>query len=153
MKKYKKNHKYWMNIALFFAEIAFIQGEVPVGSLLIKSNKIIGFGWNNSIQENDPTGHSEIITLRNSGKFLKNYRLLNSSLYVTLEPCIMCLGAILNSRIKNLIIGAKQKNSKNLLYKNDFILNSKKFKIKIIKNVLRKQCSTLLKHFFLNKRS
>ncbi|CAL4320691.1 tRNA-specific adenosine deaminase [Buchnera aphidicola (Periphyllus testudinaceus)] len=152
MIKHKKNNKYWMKFALLFAKVAFLKGEVPVGSLLVKSNKIIGFGWNNSISNNDPTGHSEIITLRKSGKFIRNYRLLDASLYVTLEPCIMCLGAILNSRIKNLIIGTKKKNVTNILYKNKYILNSKKFKIKVVNNVLKKECSNLLNKFFFNKR-
>ncbi|NIH41263.1 MAG: tRNA-specific adenosine deaminase [Buchnera aphidicola (Periphyllus aceris)] len=153
MKKYNKNDSYWMNIALFFAKIAFFQREVPVGSILVKSDKIVGIGWNKNIQNNDPTGHSEIITLRNSGKFLKNYRLLNTSLYVTLEPCMMCLGAILHSRINKLIIGTKKKKIfKNILYRNNEILNSKRFKIKIVKNVLQNECSNLLKNFFLNKR-
>ncbi|NIG99224.1 MAG: tRNA-specific adenosine deaminase [Buchnera aphidicola (Periphyllus acericola)] len=153
MKKYNNNDKYWMKIALFFARIAFFQKEVPVGSILVKSEKIVGFGWNKIIQNNDPTGHSEIITLRNSGKFLKNYRLLKTSLYVTLEPCMMCLGAILHSRINKLIIGAKKnKIFKNILYKNNKILSSKRFKIKIVKNVLKNECSNLLKNFFLNKR-
>jgi tRNA(adenine34) deaminase len=152
-KKKDKKNEYWMKIALFFAKIAFIQGEIPVGSILICSNKIIGIGWNNSIQKNDPTSHAEIIALRNGGKYLKNYRLLKTTLYVTLEPCLMCLGAILNSRVKKLVIGANRvQSSENLLYINKFIFNNKRLKVKIIKNVLKKKCSLLLKKFFLNKR-
>ncbi|CAL4320600.1 tRNA adenosine(34) deaminase TadA [Buchnera aphidicola] len=152
-KYYKKKKEYWMKIALFFAKVAFYEKEVPIGSILIQKNKIIGIGWNHSIKDHDPTSHAEIIALRNGGKYLKNYRLLNSTLYVTLEPCLMCLGAILNSRIKTLVIGTSKKKKSNLLYMNEFIFNNKKFKIKVIRNILQKECSSLLKNFFLNKRN
>ncbi|CAL4320740.1 tRNA-specific adenosine deaminase [Buchnera aphidicola (Chaitophorus sp. 3695)] len=146
-------NRYWMKIALFLAKISFNKGEIPIGSVLISSNKVIGMGWNNSIEKNDPTAHAEIIALRNGGKFLKNYRLLHTTLYVTLEPCIMCLGAILNSRIQTLIIGASRKNNfKNILYDTNFIYNSNGFKIKIIKNILKNECSNLIKQFFINQR-
>lgn len=146
-------NEYWMKFALFLAKISFNQGEVPVGSVLVHLNKVIGIGWNNPIINNDPTAHAEIIALRNGGKYLKNYRLLNTKLYVTLEPCIMCLGAILNSRINTLIIGASRKNNfKNILYDTNFIYSSNSFKIKIIKNILKDECSNLIKKFFINKR-
>lgn len=149
----KDINEYWMKIALFLAKISFNQNEIPVGAVLINSNKIIGIGRNISVKKNDPTAHAEIIALRNGGKCLKNYRLLNTSLYVTLEPCVMCLGAILNSRVKNLIIGAKKTNNfKNILYDTNFIYHSNKFKIKIIKNILENECSNLIRQFFINRR-
>ncbi|MCW5197671.1 tRNA adenosine(34) deaminase TadA [Buchnera aphidicola] len=152
IKNYNIN-TYWMNVALFLAKISYNKGEVPVGAVLVNSNKVIGIGWNNSIKKNDPTAHAEIIALRNGGNYLKNYRLLNTTLYVTLEPCIMCLGAILHSRIKTLIIGAVRENHfKNILYDTNFIYNSNGFKIKIIKNILKDQCSNLIKQFFINQR-
>ncbi|NIH16622.1 MAG: tRNA-specific adenosine deaminase [Buchnera aphidicola (Periphyllus lyropictus)] len=150
----KKKHENWMRISLLLANIAYNQGEVPVGSLLINSKKIIGIGWNSSINNNNPTSHAEIIALSKGGKFLKNYRLLKSTLYVTLEPCLMCLGAILHSRINKLVIGAKNyKNYNKIFYDINDILNFKNKKIKIIKNVLKKECSILLKQFFYKKRS
>lgn len=153
MYKNENMNEHWMKFALFLAKISFNQGEVPVGSVLVHLNKVISIGWNNSITNNDPTAHAEIIALRNGGKYLKNYRLLNTKLYVTLEPCIMCLGAILNSRINTLIIGASRKNNfKNILYDTNFIYSSNSFKIKIIKNILKDECSNLIKKFFINKR-
>ncbi|CAL4320645.1 tRNA adenosine(34) deaminase TadA [Buchnera aphidicola] len=147
-----KKNEYWMEIALFFARVALNQGEIPVGAILVHKNKIIGVGWNNSIKKNDPTGHAEILALRKGGMYLKNYRLLKSTLYVTLEPCLMCLGAVLNSRIQTLVIGANQKKINNFLYLSKFILKNKKLKIEVIKNVLKRKCSFLLKNFFLTKR-
>lgn len=96
-----------MRHALELANKAEALGEIPVGAVLVDdSGNIIGEGWNLSIVQNDPTAHAEIIALRNGAKNIQNYRLLNTTLYVTLEPCTMCAGAILHSRIKRLVFGA-----------------------------------------------
>ena len=146
------NDKYWMKYALKLANIAKKKGEIPVGAVLIFKEKIIGQGWNSSIHHSDPTAHAEIITLRQGGKNIKNYRLLNTTLYVTLEPCIMCFGAIIHSRIKYLVYGASDKNKnmnviKNLLKDNTFNHN-----LQIKKNVLMHECSQLINRFFKTKR-
>ncbi|ABR00454.1 hypothetical protein CGSHiGG_08090 [Haemophilus influenzae PittGG] len=96
-----------MRYALELADKAEALGEIPVGAVLVDdARNIIGEGWNLSIVQSDPTAHAEIIALRNGAKNIQNYRLLNSTLYVTLEPCTMCAGAILHSRIKRLVFGA-----------------------------------------------
>ena len=79
---------------------------MPIGAIVSKEGRIIGTGYNRSINDSDPSGHAEIIALRDAGKKIGNYRLVNCNLYVTLEPCIMCLGAIFHARIKNLYFGA-----------------------------------------------
>ena len=97
----------FMQHALMLADRAEALGEIPVGALLVDDEgNILGEGWNLSIIENDPTAHAEIVALRNAAQNIQNYRLLNTTLYVTLEPCTMCAGAILHSRIKRLVFGA-----------------------------------------------
>ena len=96
-----------MQHALMLADRAEALGEIHVGALLVDDEgNILGEGWNLSIIENDPTAHAEIVALRNAAQNIQNYRLLNTTLYVTLEPCTMCAGAILHSRIKRLVFGA-----------------------------------------------
>ena len=94
----------FMRHALMLADKAEALGEIPVGAVLVsEEGEIIGEGWNLSIIDSDPTAHAEIVALRQGGQTLQNYRLLNATLYVTLEPCTMCAGAILHSRIKRLL--------------------------------------------------
>lgn len=98
---------YWMERALQLAFEAEQQGEVPVGALLVQGNQVIAEGWNCPINCCDPTAHAEIVTLRRAAQMMQNYRLLNTCLYVTLEPCAMCLGAMLQARVPQLVFGAK----------------------------------------------
>ncbi|WP_142413737.1 tRNA adenosine(34) deaminase TadA [Hathewaya massiliensis] len=98
-------HEYFMEEALKEAEIARLMGEVPVGAIIVKDNKIIARAHNLRETLNDPTAHAEIIVIKKAAEILQNWRLTGSSLYVTLEPCPMCAGAIIQSRIRNLYIG------------------------------------------------
>jgi tRNA(adenine34) deaminase len=95
-----------MQHALQQAAIAAQQLEVPVGAVLTVDQQIISTGYNQPISTNDPSAHAEIVTLRNAAQILKNYRLVNSTLYVTLEPCAMCAGALLHARIQRVVFGA-----------------------------------------------
>ncbi|CAL4326316.1 tRNA adenosine(34) deaminase TadA [Buchnera aphidicola] len=148
-----KKDKKWMNVALKYACYAEKKGEVPIGAVLIFEERIIGVGWNSSIRKNDPTAHAEIMALRAAGKKTKNYRLIESTLYVTLQPCIMCCGAIINSRIKRLVFGAQYKKSDNKCSLKDIFLNSEKdYKLSIHKNVMESECSNILVEFFQKKR-
>ncbi len=96
----------WMEEALRLAHRAEVAGEVPVGAVVVCDGRIVGRGWNQVASTNDPCGHAEIVALREAGSELRNYRLGGCSLYVTLEPCAMCAGAIVHARIARLIFGA-----------------------------------------------
>ncbi|HEX3914155.1 MAG TPA: tRNA adenosine(34) deaminase TadA [Steroidobacteraceae bacterium] len=96
----------FMRRALLLAQRAADDGEVPVGALLVMDNEVIGDGWNRPIASHDPTAHAEIIALRAGATTLNNYRLGNATLYATLEPCAMCIGAVLNARVSRLVFGA-----------------------------------------------
>lgn len=96
----------WMRHAIRLAQRAEEAGEVPIGALLVKNNQLIAEGWNRPISHCDPTAHAEIIAIRKAGQVLNNYRLIDTTLYVTLEPCVMCMGAIAHGRIQRLVFGA-----------------------------------------------
>ncbi|MDO9226960.1 MAG: tRNA adenosine(34) deaminase TadA [Pseudomonadota bacterium] len=98
---------HFMRAALEQARLAWAAGEVPVGAVLVIDGEIVGRGWNQPISAHDPTAHAEIMALRDAGRHLGNYRLPGSSLYVTLEPCVMCAGAIMHARVGRLIYGAR----------------------------------------------
>ena len=96
----------FMRIALDLAQRAALTNEVPVGALLVRGEEVIGEGWNRPIADHDPTAHAEIVALRTAAQRLRNYRLGGTTLYVTLEPCTMCMGALLNARVARLVFGA-----------------------------------------------
>ena len=96
----------WMEYALALAERGAGEGEVPVGAVVIRSGELIGEGWNRLIASHDPTAHAEIVAMRQAAQRLGNYRLTGTTLYVTLEPCLMCAGAMVHARVKRLVFGA-----------------------------------------------
>lgn len=100
--------KYWMQQALLLAEKAFSAGEVPVGAVLINNaDELIGKGWNQMVTSHDPTAHAELLAIREAARHVKNYRLAEATLYTTLEPCCMCAGAIINSRINRIVFATR----------------------------------------------
>jgi tRNA(adenine34) deaminase len=99
---------FWMQHALQLADRAAALGEVPIGAVLIKDEQIIGEGWNSPISSHDPTAHAEIMAVRVAAHKLGNYRLLDTTLYVTVEPCVMCAGALVHARIKEVVFGASE---------------------------------------------
>jgi len=101
--------EFFMREALLLAAHAAALGEVPVGAVVVKDGQIIGKGFNQSIASNDPTAHAEIVALRDASQRLKNYRLVDCDLFVTLEPCMMCVGAMLHSRVKRVVFGARDR--------------------------------------------
>ncbi len=145
--------KKWINLALGLARHAESIGEVPVGAVIVKDNKVIGEGWNQSITTHDPTAHAEIIALRSAAKTIENYRLSDSTLYVTLEPCPMCAGAMVHARIKRIVYGASDPKTGaagtifNLLNHNN--LNHK---VSCTGGVKADECSQLLSQFFKKRR-
>ena len=148
-----KDHQYWMQEALKLAHKAEQSGEVPVGALIIKNNQLIGEGWNQSIQHNDPSAHAEIQAIRSACNHQQNYRLPGSTLYVTLEPCAMCAGAIIHARISCVVFAAHDPRT-GAVESVFSILNhdALNHRCKIISGVCAEQSSTLLKTFFRAKR-
>ena len=143
----------WMKLALAEAKKAELVGEVPVGAVLIKDNKLISKAHNQPIANIDPTAHAEIQAIRLASKSLNNYRLNGLTLYVTLEPCIMCLGAIANARISNLIFGAfDNKSGACGSCLNLTKLHCINHKIEIIGGILSSESKTMLQSFFKSKR-
>jgi tRNA(adenine34) deaminase len=145
--------EFFMQQAIKEAKKAYELNEVPIGAIVSKEGRIIGTGYNRSINDSDPSGHAEIIALRDAGKKIGNYRLVNCNLYVTLEPCIMCLGAIFHARIKNLYFGAYvNKTGSCGGYIN--LLNNKNLNhhCKLHAGLLESEAVQILKEFFSKKR-
>ena len=141
--------EYWMKIAIEEALKAEKEGEVPVGAVLVEHEKIIAKAYNQPISKNDSTAHAEIQVIRAAGKKLGNYRLNGTTIYVTLEPCAMCLGAIMHARIKRIVYGAK--DSKSGVCGSCAELHNASFfnhKIQISEGVLGQECSRILQSFF-----
>ena len=143
----------WMQIAIQEAIKAEKEGEVPVGAVLVKDGLLIAKAHNQSISKNDATAHAEIQLIRVAGKELQNYRLNGSTLFVTLEPCAMCFGAMVHARVKRIVYGAHDPktgvcgSSEDLTNANCF-----KHKINITGSVSEKKCSQLLQTFFKSRR-
>lgn len=147
------DHERWMMSAIELARKAEHEGEVPVGALIIENNKIIAEGWNQPIRKNDPTAHAEIIALRRASSSFENYRLPGKTLYVTLEPCAMCCGAIFQARIKLVVFGAYDSKSGAASSIVNLFENKKlNHHTEVKGGVLEKECVSLLKHFFKGRR-
>ena len=143
----------WMQIANHEAIKAEKEDEVPVGAVLVKDGLLIAKAHNQPISTNDATAHAEIQLIRAAGKIQGNYRLTGTTLYVTLEPCAMCLGAMMHARIKRIVYGAHDPktgvcgSSENLIDANCF-----NHKIDLVSGVLENECKQLLKKFFISRR-
>lgn len=145
------NHQYWIKEAIKVA--GTVNSEIPVCALVVKENKLISIATNKTESQNDATCHAEILAIREASKALSDWRLNGCALYTTLEPCAMCAGAIINSRVSTLVFGAYDINagacgSKVNLF-NDL---SKQNQVEVIGGVLELEASKLLKEFFVSKR-
>jgi tRNA(adenine34) deaminase len=144
----------WMREALAEARAAAEAGEVPVGAIAVVNDEIVGRGQNRVLRDTDPTAHAEIVALRTAAKSLGNYRLLECELYVTLEPCAMCAGAMIHARIKRLVYGAADPKAgaagSVLSVLNHPQLNHQ---IEITATVLTDECGDVLREFFKQRRS
>ena len=143
----------WMALAIEQAKLAEKINEVPVGAVLVQDDQLIASAHNQPISNNDPTAHAEIQLLRAAGKQLKNYRLPNTTLYVTLEPCTMCLGAMIHARVSRVVFGAYDQKTGVCGSCTD-LSTSQCFNhsIKIEGGVLANDCKQLLQQFFKNRR-
>lgn len=143
----------WMQHALNLALRAQAEGEVPVGAVLVLDNQVIGEGWNRPIGHHDPTAHAEIMALRQGGQTVQNYRLLEATLYVTLEPCVMCAGAMIHSRIRRLVYGAPDVKTGAAGSLVDLLRHpGMNHQVEITSGVLADSCSSMLSDFFRQRR-
>ena len=144
----------FMEEALIEAKKALKKGEVPVGAVVVLEENVIGRGYNQSITKNDPTAHAEIMALRDAAMNLKNYRLKDTLVYTTLEPCLMCAGALVHARIKKLIYSASDPKS-GVIESNGNLIQSAflNHKISYEGGILKEESSEILKNFFFKKRS
>ena len=143
----------WMKIALIEAKLAMDENEVPVGAVLIQNNKLIAQAHNRQIQNNNPTAHAEIEVLRIAGEKLQNYRLAKTTLYVTLEPCAMCLGAMIHARIERVVYGVSDPKSGVCGSTIDLSMESIfNHQISVSGGVLEHECKNILQSFFKLRR-
>lgn len=144
----------WMEYAIQLAAKGEALGEVPVGAVIVKNGAILGEGFNQPITSNDPTAHAEVVALRQAAKHIENYRLIDSTIYVTLEPCTMCVGALVHARIARLVFGTTEPKagavvSKAQLLGSDFFNH----RINYSRGLLAEQCQHQLSQFFAQRRA
>ncbi|EGQ8493865.1 tRNA adenosine(34) deaminase TadA [Vibrio cholerae] len=143
----------FMRRAIALAAQAEAQGEVPVGAVLVRDGEIIAEGWNGSITNHDATAHAEIEVIRKAGKALSNYRLLDTTLYVTLEPCPMCAGALLHSRVKRIVYGAPDLKAGAAGTVMDLFSSQAAYHYATVdKGLLEEECRAQLQAFFQRRR-
>ena len=147
------NDAYYMEIAIEQAKIAKKENEVPVGAVIVRNNEILSVGHNQVIELHDPTAHAEIIAIKRASKMIKNYRLINCHLYVTLEPCLMCAGSIIQARIPKLTFGACDPKS-GVVESNLKIFKNQSLNHHTIAKggVLSEKSVSLLREFFSTRR-
>ncbi len=149
----KNQHEYFMREAINLAQQAANRGEVPVGAVIVKDGEIVGRGSNAPIGTHDPSAHAEILALRDAAKNIGNYRLIDCDLYVTLEPCAMCAGAIQHARIGQLFFGAKDPKTGacgsvvNLMAEDKLNHHTE-----VVSGILENECGQLLSDFFKERR-
>lgn len=142
-----------MQLALQLAQAAAQAGEVPVGAIIVKDGVVIGCGGNTPIGNHDPTAHAEIVAMREAAKHLGNYRLVDCTLYVTLEPCAMCCGAIQHARIARLVYGASDPKTGACGSVINIMAEPKlNHHTEVINGVLAEECGTVLTEFFRQRR-
>ncbi len=145
---------YWMRYALQLADKAEQSGEIPVGAVLVKDGLVLGEGWNQSIQLNDPSAHAEMMAIRQAAEKIGNYRLLDCTLYVTLEPCAMCAGLLVHSRVKRLVFGAKDAKTGAAGSVLDIVRHPVlNHQLDVQDGALAQQCADKLSAFFRRRRA
>ncbi|MFL0809768.1 MAG: tRNA adenosine(34) deaminase TadA [Agarilytica sp.] len=145
--------EYWMREALAQANLAFSKGEVPVGAVIVQDNRIVGKGFNQPISSNDPSAHAEVVAIRDACKNLHNYRLVDATLFVTIEPCTMCFGSIVHARIQRVVYGANEPKA-GVLCSHKHLIESDIYnhRFEVLEGVLAKECSSVIQDFFKLRR-
>jgi tRNA(adenine34) deaminase len=147
------DHATWMRLALEQARLAAAAGEVPVGAVIVKDNLVIARAHNRNLLDRDPTAHAEIVALRAAGAHLGNHRLMGCEMFVTIEPCAMCAGAMIHARLDRLVYGTadpKAGAAGSLMQ----VVNHPKLnhKMEVVSGVLEAECAELMKSFFQSRR-
>ncbi len=142
-----------MQLALAQARLASDAGEVPVGAVIVKDAAVIGEGWNQPLSSSDPTAHAEVVALRNAASRLGNYRLPGATLFVTIEPCTMCVGALLHARIERVVFGALEPKA-GAVQSHLCLLDQPHFnhRIDYEGGVLAEECAAVMRAFFRARR-
>jgi len=144
---------FWMQRALELAQKAQALGEVPIGAVIVKDDQIIGEGYNSPIGHHDPTAHAEIMALREAAQRIGNYRLLNTTLYVTIEPCVMCAGALVHARVKEVVFGATEPRTGAVSSVFEILQSSKlNHQVKVRGGVMAEEAAGLMQQFFKQRR-
>ncbi|MDG6777518.1 tRNA adenosine(34) deaminase TadA [Thiomicrorhabdus sp. zzn3] len=145
---------FWMEQAYRLALRSQQEGEVPVGAVVVQDNQLIAEGWNRPIQMHDPTAHAEVMALRQAGEAVQNYRLVNTTLYVTLEPCPMCASAMVHARVKRLVYGAADLKTGAVDSRFNLVQNSHlNHQLEVVSGVMAEACGNLLSDFFKRRRA
>jgi tRNA(adenine34) deaminase len=145
-------HEACMRLALEQAALAQARGEVPVGAVVVQGGVVVGRGHNQPIAACDPTAHAEIVALREAARATSNYRLTGATLYATVEPCLMCVGAIVHARVGSVVFGAPDPKAgavRSLLDPNALPLNHR---FAVVEGVLAQECGAMLQEFFRSRR-
>ncbi len=144
----------WMQLALAQARFAEAEGEVPVGAVLVKEDQLIASSYNQPIQQHDATAHAEVMVIRQAGQVLNNYRLSNTELYITLEPCLMCVGAIIHARIQRVVFAASDPKLGCLSQQQALLAMAQGFnhQFQVRSGILAQESQQLLTTFFRQRR-
>lgn len=151
-RKLKDSDLAFMRLALTEARKAVLKGEVPVGAVLVKNGRVLARGHNRPVATLDPTAHAEIVVIRKAARKAGNYRLTGCTLYVTVEPCPMCLGAIIQARIKRVVFGTEDPKAGAVVSRLKFKLSEANHHPLLASGICREECGQILKEFFQHKR-
>jgi tRNA(adenine34) deaminase len=144
---------YWMQQALELARLAQARGEVPVGAIVVRDNKLLGSGYNQPISACDPTAHAEIVALRAAALHAANYRLPGATLYVTIEPCTMCVGALIHARVARVVFGASEPRAGAVCSSQQLLdLEVYNHRVNWCGGVLAEDCAGVMQDFFRSRR-
>jgi len=148
-----KTDEFWMKKALKLAQKAALRGEVPVGAILVRGDSMVSSASNRREQWQTPLGHAELIALQRASQDLKAWRLLDCTLYVTLEPCVMCAGALVQARIKKLVYGASDPKGGAIKSLYQIVTDPRlNHRMEVVGGVLQEECGQMLKDFFKQRR-
>jgi tRNA(adenine34) deaminase len=151
--RFMDTHETFMRAALDEARKGFDAGEVPVGAVVVLEGEVVGRGFNQPIGSCDPTAHAEVVAMREAARAMGNYRLGGSTMYVTIEPCLMCVGAMVHARIERLVFGAMEPKAGAVVSScRAHELPSLNHRIEVVGGVLEEECRAVIQEFFKSRR-